>query len=114
MSGKQRKMKCIGCNPSGKSCAHLKKYCEKLRKKEIAYCYECKDFPCERLQKLDMAYRRRFDMSMVANLEYIRGNGMKKFLQEQEERYKCPNNGQGVICVHNGICYSCDNYSKCF
>ena len=108
MSGKKRKMQCIGCNPSGKSCAHLKKYCEKLKKKEIEYCYECIDFPCERLQKLDMKYRERFDMSTVANLEYIRDKGMKKFLQEQEESYKC-HNCQGVICVHNCKCYSCDN-----
>ena len=108
MSGKKRKMQCIGCNPSGKSCAHLKKYCEKLKKKEIEYCYECLDFPCEQLRKLDMKYRRRFDYSTVANLEYIRDKGMKEFLQEQEERYKC-HNCQGVICVHNGKCYSCDN-----
>ena len=108
MSGEKRKMQCIGCNPSGKSCAHLKKYCAKLKKKEIEYCYECLDFPCEQLQKLDMKYRKRFDYSTVANLEYIRDKGMKKFLQEQEERYKCPS-CQGVICVHNGKCYSCDN-----
>ena len=108
MSGQKRKMQCIGCNPSGKSCAHLKKYCGKLKKKEIEYCYECLDFPCEQLRKLDMKYRIRFDMSTVANLEYIRDKGMKKFLQEQEERYKCPS-CQGVICVHNGKCYSCDN-----
>jgi hypothetical protein len=25
MNGKKRKMKCIGCKPSDKSCAHLKK-----------------------------------------------------------------------------------------
>jgi hypothetical protein len=108
MSGKKSKKQCIGCNPSGKSCAHLKKYCAKLRKKEIEYCYECSDFPCEHLQRIDTAYRDRFYVSLVANLEYIRDNGMKKFLQEQEERYKCPS-CQEVICVHNGKCYSCDN-----
>ena len=44
MSGKQRKIKCIGCKPSGKSCAHLKKYCKKLTSNEIEYCYQCIDF----------------------------------------------------------------------
>ncbi len=108
MSGKKRKMQCIGCRRSGKSCDHLKKYCNKLRNKEIEYCYECKGFPCSRLQKLDKAYRNRFNMSMVANLEYIRDNGIKKFLQAQEERYT-RHNCQGVICVHNGNCYPCNN-----
>jgi len=107
MSGKKRKMKCIGCKPTGKSCAHLKKYCVKLTKEEIEYCYQCNDFPCKQLQKIDDKYRQRFDMSMIDNLEYIRENGMKKFLQKQEEKYKCPNCG-GVICVHIGKCYSCD------
>ena len=107
MSGKKRKMKCIGCKPTGKSCAHLKKYCKKLTKKEIEYCHQCSDFPCKQLQKLDNKYRERFDMSMIDNLKDIKENGMKKFLQKQEEKYKCPKCG-GVICVHNGKCYSCD------
>jgi len=99
MSGKKRKKKCIGCNPSGKSCAHLKKYCNKLTEKEIEYCYECNDFPCKQIQKLDDKYRKRFDYSMIDNLRYIKENGMEKFLQKQEEKYKCPKCG-GIICVH--------------
>ena len=107
MSGNKRKMNCIGCNPSGKSCTHLKKYCKKLTKKEIKYCYECNDFPCKQIQKLDDKYRKRFDMSTIDNLRYIKENGMKKFLQKQEKKYKCSKCG-GVICVHNGKCYFCN------
>ena len=107
MNGKKRKMKCIGCKTTAKSCAHLKKYCKKLTKKEIEYCYQCSDFPCKQLQKLDNKYRERFDMSMIDNLKHIKENGMKSLLQKQEEKYKCPKCG-GVICVHNGKCYSCD------
>jgi len=107
MSGKKRKMKCIGCNPSGKSCAHLKKYCKKLAKKEIEYCYECKDFPCKQIQKLDDKYRKRFDYSTINNLNYIKENRMEKFLENQEKKYKCPKCG-GIICVHNGNCYFCN------
>ena len=107
MSGNKRKMKCIGCNPSGKICAHLKKYCNKLTKKEIEYCYECNDFPCKQIQKLDDKYRKRFDYSTIDNLRYIKENGMKNFLQKQEEKYKCSKCG-GVICVHNGKCYFCN------
>ena len=111
MSGKKRKMNCIGCNLSGKSCAHLKKYCEKLIKKEIENCYECSDFPCEQIQKLDTKYRKRFDMSTIDNLRFIKENGMEKFLQQQEEKYKCPKCGE-IICVHNGKCYSCNTLQK--
>ena len=111
MNGNKRKSKCTGCNPSGKSCAHLKKFCERLRKKEIEYCYECHDFPCTHLEKLDNKYRERFDMSMINNLESIRDNGMDNFLKQQEKIYKCPECG-GTICVHNGFCYNCDYQRK--
>ena len=111
MSGKKRKNECIGCNPSGKSCAHLKKFCEKLTKKEIEYCYECKDFPCIHLEKLDQSYQKRFNMSMIENLRMIKKHGMDAFLKEQEKKYKCPECGE-IICVHNGKCYSCDTLIK--
>jgi hypothetical protein len=91
MNGKKRKMKCTGCNLSGKSCAHLKKYCKKLTKKEIEYCYQCNDFPCNQLQYLDKRYRERFNMSMIDNLVYIQENGMKKFLQQQEKNTNVQN-----------------------
>ncbi len=105
-SGKRRKMKCIGCTPRDKSCAFLKKYCTKLTTKQVDYCYECSDFPCSHLEKIDRGYRERYKMSMIENLIYIRENGMDDFLKQQKKKYRCPACG-GVICVHNGICYSC-------
>jgi catechol 2,3-dioxygenase-like lactoylglutathione lyase family enzyme len=107
VTGKRRKMKCIGCKPRDKSCAFLKKYCNKLTKKEVDFCYECSDFPCVHLEKLDTMYQKRYDMSMIENLKYIRDFGIEKFLKQQQKRYLCEKCG-GVICVHNGICYSCE------
>ena len=103
MSGDKRKIKCKGCIPSGKSCAFIKK----LMKDELKYCYECKDFPCVQLEKLDKKYRKRFDMSMIDNLKYIKENGMDKFLKKQVEKYECPNCGD-LISVHTKKCYNCD------
>ena len=105
-SGKKRKMRCVGCKPRHKSCAFLKKYCKKLSKEEIEYCFECSDFPCVHLDKIDKGYRERYNMSMIENLKYIRDKGMDDFLIQQEKKYRCSECG-GVICVHNGICYSC-------
>jgi hypothetical protein len=111
MNGFRRKKKCIGCNPNGKSCAHLKKFCKKLLKNEIEYCYQCDDFPCIQLQRLDKSYRKRFNMSMIRNLEEIKNDGMEEFLKHQEQTYKCKK-CQGIICVHNGKCYTCDSVSE--
>jgi hypothetical protein len=45
-------------------------------------------------------------MSMVENLKYIKENGIAKLLEREEEKWQCPDCG-GVICCHNGICFSC-------
>jgi hypothetical protein len=97
---------CAGCRPRGKNCAFLKKKCDLLANGRVQYCYECEEFPCRRLRDLDKRYRTFYRMSMIENLEYIRDNGIEKFLEKEAEKWKCPECG-GVICCHNGICFSC-------
>lgn len=106
MAGKERKKKCPGCKPRDKGCAFLKKYCEKLANKKIEFCFEYDDVPCEHLEKLDKSYRKRYDMSMIENLNTIKEEGMEHFLNEQKEKYRCPECG-GTVCVHTNICYNC-------
>jgi hypothetical protein len=98
---------CPGCRPRGKNCAFMKKACEKLGKGLVRFCYECGDFPCERLKRLDKRYRTFYHMSMIENLTYIKENGMRKFLAKERKQWRCPNCGE-TICCHNGICYNCE------
>ncbi len=77
-----------------------------LKKNEIEFCFECKDMPCENLDRLDRRYRKRYDMSMVENLKEIRDKGINEFLKTQEEKYGCPQCGD-VISVHDKKCYVC-------
>ena len=97
---------CIGCRPRDKQCAFLKKKCNLLLESKVQYCYECDDFPCEKLRRLDNRYRSNFRMSMIENLEYIREKGVEEFLLKEEQKWKCPECG-AVICCHNGICFNC-------
>lgn len=97
---------CTGCRARNKQCAFLKKKCSLLPENKVQYCYECEDFPCPNLTKLDTNYRNNFRMSMVENLEYIRDNGAKQFIEKEEEKWRCPECG-AVICCHNGICFNC-------
>ena len=108
LNGRKSKNPCTGCKSRDKNCAFIKKRCERASKKEVDYCFECENFPCEPLEKLDKRYRERFKMSMIDNLNFIKENGMKKFLKSQEEKYRCDECG-GVICVHTDKCYECGN-----
>jgi len=106
MTGKKRKHTCPGCRISGKICAFVKKRCRKVLKQEVTYCFECEDFPCEIIEKLDRTYREKYKMSTIDNLKFIKEKGMEKFLESEEEKYKCDECG-GVVCVHTGKCYEC-------
>jgi hypothetical protein len=97
---------CPGCRPRNKKCAFVKQRCYLLLDGRVQYCYECEDFPCPRLQHIDQRYKSNFRMSMIENLEFIKKNGMEKFLLKEEEKWKCPECGV-VICCHNGICFNC-------
>ena len=97
---------CSGCRPRDKKCAFLKKRCDLLSKRIVKYCYECIDFPCQKLKSIDERYRKYHRMSIIENLKYISDNGINQFLVKEHERWKCPDCG-GVICCHNGLCFDC-------
>jgi hypothetical protein len=67
---------CAGCRPRKKNCAFLKKQCSKLANEEVAFCFECSNFPCDRLKTIDSRYKQRYRMSMIENLNYIKKEGM--------------------------------------
>lgn len=45
---------------------------------------------------------------MIENLETVRDRGEEVFLEEQKGRYNC-SRCQGLILVHSGKCYVCDD-----
>jgi hypothetical protein len=97
---------CSGCRPRNKQCAFLKKRCRRLMEQQLRYCYECPDFPCQNLRRIDKRYRALYCMSMIENLEYIAENGIGLFLEKEAAKWRCPECG-ATICCHNGICFNC-------
>ena len=98
---------CSGCRIRHKKCVYIKGDCPQLRDGRVQFCYECKDFPCKRLETLDRRYRTRYGMSMIENLHELKETGIDAFLASQREKYRCPQCGE-MICIHNGKCYRCD------
>ena len=102
-----KKKYCPGCIPRGKNCSFLKKNCSLLGEGLIRFCFECGDYPCDRLKNRDMRYSSKYHMSLIANLVLVKEMGMAAFLIKEEEKWKCPKCGQ-MICCHNGLCLKCD------
>jgi hypothetical protein len=107
----RNKRKCPGCRGDDAqkmaSCTRcVIKNCETLKSNKSGFCYECAIIPCLRLRQLDKRYRTKYKMSMLENLSQIKETGLNVFIENERERWKCPQCG-GVICVHSGYCLVC-------
>ena len=104
----REKNKCTGCRGSDANKPSTRKRCmiKTFSRLNSEFCYDCEDFPCDKLYHLDERYRTKYHMSMIENLKSIKTNGIKDFLKQEEDKWKCPGCG-GVICCHNGICFGC-------
>ena len=103
--------KCPGCHgeDTNKSVSAVKciiRNCEMIKISRSGFCYECIKYPCKRLKQLDKRYRTKYSMSMIENLESIKGIGLSAFIANEKERWRCRKCG-GVVCVHRGYCFSC-------
>ena len=91
---------CHGCRDAEKNRPKTRLHC-RLRvcdKRTGEFCCECTEFPCDRLKRLDLRYRKRYGMSEIENLEYIRKHGMNKFLKNEAKRWL---SDLGLFCVHD-------------
>ena len=102
----QKDTGCSGCIPRGQGCTYYRGLCRALRDQTIRFCHQCSDFPCERLEKLDARYQKRYDTSLIDNLRRIQHDGIDPFLQEEKERWRCPQCG-GTVSIHTSICIDC-------
>ena len=109
-----KRSQCIGCRPRNKRCAYLFKNCEgpkTISKGNAAFCFECGKYPCKQIDRIDTRYRNNYKVGLKENLEFIRKNGVKKFVKEQYKKYRCPKCG-GLISMHNRKCFKCDTITK--
>ncbi len=97
---------CRGCRNDDKKCWALKRYCPHLREGECTFCFECGDFPCQRLQRLDRRLRKHHCPGVIDNLMHIRNKGIGQFLEAETERWQCPHCGD-ILCMQTGSCASC-------
>jgi len=111
------KNKCCGCWPESgskpKYCVSCRiKNCDLLEKTTSKFCYDCENFPCQRLKQLDKRYRTKYNTSFILNLLSIKEIGITEFLRNENSRWTCPNCGS-TLSVHRDNCLNCNiEYNK--
>ncbi len=98
---------CAGCRPRDKKCAFLKKQCDLLLNHKVRFCYECSSFPCRNLEHIDARYQKRYRMSFIGNLAFIKQHSLAAFIERENAKWQCSKCG-GILCCHNGICFNCN------
>ena len=91
---------CFGCDHIEKNTPKTRVHCQLRICKERTgkFCYDCAQFPCDRLKHLDKRYRTRYGISEIENLIFIRENGIKIFLEQERKKWVSE---KGVLCVHD-------------
>jgi hypothetical protein len=70
------------------------------------YCFECNEFPCERITHLDKRYRTKYGTTVIANLLSIQKSGINKFVRSENRKWTCSACG-AMLCMHKPQCLSC-------
>jgi hypothetical protein len=104
---------CPGCRESVEQIT--RKSCRDCQIKSCATgrghdgCWQCDDFPCARIKRLDQRYRRNYNLDLIQAGMDAR-HDMDSFLQAQQARFTCASCG-GVIDQHHQHCSECDTAS---
>ena len=109
-----KRSKCIGCRPGNKQCDYLFEKCtgiNNVSKGNTSFCFECEQYPCKEIKRMDKRYRKNYKMSVIENLETIRRVGVEKLIEQQYEKYCCQQCG-GLISIHNKKCFKCEPITR--
>jgi len=111
-----KRSQCAGCRPGNKKCSYLFEKCSGINSalqgnSTASFCFECNQYPCKQINRMDDRYRNNYEMSVKDNLECINNIGVEQFTKEQHEKYCCSKCG-GLISIHNRKCFKCDTITR--
>jgi hypothetical protein len=72
----------------------------------LAWCFECPEFPCAPVKRLDRSYIKRYGVSLLDYSRVVCEQGLPAFMEQQAALWKCPTCG-GVISLHDKTCAEC-------
>ena len=110
-----KKSRCPGCRAKKEKCFYLFDKCRGINNDVITsdadFCFNCDQYPCRQIKRMDDRYRKNYGMSIKDNLHHIKTEGIETFIEGQYEKYRCTECG-GLISIHNGKCFQCETITK--
>ena len=111
-----KKSQCAGCRLSNSKCSYLFGKCTGINSAlkgnaAAKFCFECDQYPCKEINRMDKRYKNNYKMSVKENLEAIQNDGITQFIVAQYGANNCLNCG-GLISIHNKKCFKCDKITK--
>jgi len=107
--------KCSGCRARGQKCTYLFAKCSGLNNNIVTtnaeFCFECEQYPCKQIKRMDKRYRDNYNVSTKDNLDNIKTVGIEEFCKEQYKKHSCSKCGE-LISVHNNKCFKCETVTK--
>ncbi len=111
---KLKRSQCSGCRVRNQKCDYLFAKCTGVNNSKsdsMVFCFECDQYPCKEIDRMDDRYRKNYKMSVKENLEQIKTLGIDTFIEKQYKKYSCSKCG-GLISIHNRKCFKCDEITK--
>ena len=113
---RKKQSQCSGCRPGNNKCLYLFAKCSGINSTlngnaAARFCFECDQYPCKQINRMDARYKNNYEMSVKDNLANIGKIGVEQFAKEQHEKYQCSKCG-GLISVHNKKCFTCDTITR--
>jgi hypothetical protein len=105
----RKKKPCDGCLAADTHKTERCKSCfikQCAQQKGLVYCFDCPDFPCQRIKNLEKSYLKRYQVSLIENSRLVQASGLEPFFQKERLRWACPECG-GLVCLHDKMCSQC-------
>ena len=103
--------RCSSCRVRGQRCTYLFAKCSGINNNIVTinteFCFECEQYPCKEIKRMDKRYRDNYSVSTKDNLDNIKEQGIDKFREEQYKKHSCTKCGE-LISVHNRKCFKCE------
>ena len=79
---------CKDCRPGFRRCA---------KEKKVTWCFECRDFPCQRLHdflNVHIVNGISHHARLIEELRYLKEHGGKQWVEKQDREGRCPQCGK--------------------